>query len=117
MPPRYKNSLNFRNFIAQRIKINFYFYFYKIYFIKNKKYKLFFYFLKIKFFVTNYFFFDLVESKGYMPLCQTTDLLAKAMYRRLGAICQNRKSLIMIINYYIFHYKTNNKCCRRNPTR
>jgi hypothetical protein len=79
MPPRSKNSLNFRNLVAQRIKINFYFYFNKIYFIKNKKYKLFFYFSKIKFSVTDYFFFDLVESKGIMPLCRTTALLAKAM--------------------------------------
>jgi hypothetical protein len=79
MPPRSKKSLNFRNLVAQRIKINFYFYFYKIYFIKNKKYKLFFYFSKIKIFIMNFFFFDLVESKGYMPLCVTTALLAKAM--------------------------------------
>ena len=79
MPPRSKNSWNFRNFIAQRIKINFYFYFNKIYFIKNKKYKLFFLFSKNKFFIINYFFFDLVESKGYMPLCRTTALLARAM--------------------------------------
>src|SRR6478736_3524645 len=111
MTPRSKNSLNFRNFIAQRIKINFYFYFYKIYFIKNKKYKLFFYFSKIKFFVTNYFFFDLVESKGYMPLCQTTDLIAKSMYRRLGAICQNRKYLKIYILIKSFHSLINKKCC------
>jgi hypothetical protein len=64
----------------------------------------------------NYFFFDLVESKGYMPLCQTTDLLAKAMYRRLGAICQNRKSLIMKVKYKYFHSIIIKKCRRRNPT-
>jgi hypothetical protein len=36
-------------------------------------------FSKIKFSIIDYFFFDLVESKGFMPLCRTTALLAKAM--------------------------------------
>jgi hypothetical protein len=60
-------------------KINIYFIFINL-FIKYKKIILiFFYFSKIKFSIIDYFFFDLVESKGIMPLCRTTALLAKAM--------------------------------------
>jgi hypothetical protein len=39
------------------------------------------------------------------------------MYRRLGAICQNRKSLINYNKIKSFHYIYTEKCCRRNPTR
>jgi hypothetical protein len=42
MPPRSKNSWNFRNFIAQRIKINFYFYFNKFHLLKIKNINYFF---------------------------------------------------------------------------
>src|SRR6478736_2900710 len=69
--PGPKIDRNFRNFVINK-KNKYLFYFYKIILY-------FFFFSKIKFFVTNYFFFDLVESKGIMPLCRTTALLAKAM--------------------------------------